>query len=105
MKEPKIGKIYTFVRRRGEVFEHTNFTRDEDGGGGFLADGHYSIFEGHADAWRQALAAMAERGFLELCEARESGFVPAEWRPTPETSTLHACRGPAIVDSGISRKS
>jgi hypothetical protein len=97
MKEPKIGKTYTFVRRRGDVFEHTNFTRHEDGSCGFLADGHYSMFECHSDAWRQALAAMADRGFVEFCEARESGFVPADWRPTPENSTPHACSGPAMI--------
>jgi hypothetical protein len=97
MKDPKVGKTYTFVRKRGHAFEHTDFTRYEDGSGGFLADGHYSIFECHPDAWRRALAALRQRGFVELAEARESGFVPAEWQPTPENSTLHACSGPAIV--------
>ena len=91
MKQPKVGKTYTFVRKRGEGFEHSQFTRHEDGSAGFLADGHYSIFESHPDAYQRALAALAERGFVELGEARQSGIVPPEWEPTPETSTLANC--------------
>lgn len=91
MKEPKVGKTYTFVRKRGAGFEHTEFTRHEDGSAGFIADGHYSIFECHPDAWQSALAKLAERGFMELGQARQSGIVPSEWEPTPETSTLALC--------------
>lgn len=97
MKNPKIGKAYTFIRKRGEAFEHTDFTRHGDGSSGFLADGHYSIFECHPDAWQHALKELEERGFVELSEARELGLIPPDWQPTPETSTLHACRGPVAV--------
>jgi hypothetical protein len=97
MNKPKIGKTYTFVRRREDTFEHTDFMRHEDGSSGFLVDGHYSIFECHLDAWQHALAALAELGFVELSEARKSGLVPADWHPTRETSTLHACRRPVTV--------
>ena len=97
MNKPKIGKTYTFVRKHGDAFEHTDFTRHEDGSAGFVADGHAAIFECHPDAWQRALAELERLGFVELAEARESGFVPAEWQPTPENSTLHACSGPAIV--------
>jgi hypothetical protein len=74
MNKPKIGKTYTFVRRREDTFEQTDFTRHEDGSSGFLVDGHYSIFECHPDAWQHALAALAELGFVELSEARKSGL-------------------------------
>jgi DNA-binding transcriptional regulator YhcF (GntR family) len=49
------------------------------------------------DAWQRALAELERLGFVELSEARQSGFVPADWQPTPENSTLHACSGPAII--------
>ena len=97
MKEPIIGKTYIFVRMRGGAFEHTEFTRYEDGSGGFLADGVCSVFECHPNAWRQALAELAARGFIELAEARESSVVPADWQPTPENSTLNECLRPVAV--------
>ncbi|MEZ0274450.1 MAG: hypothetical protein ACAH88_06055 [Roseimicrobium sp.] len=83
--------LYTFVRKRGDAFEHTDFTRHEDGSSGFLADGHYTIFECHSDAWKQALCELEKRGFVELSEARAAGLVPADWLPTKENSTHQAC--------------
>lgn len=91
MKKPKIGKTYTFVRKRGNAFEHTDFTRHEDGSAGFVADGRAAIFECRPDAWQRALSQLAELRFVELSEARESGLVSADWQPIPETSTIHAC--------------
>lgn len=91
MKQPKFGKTYKFVRKRGAAFEHTDFTRFYDGSAYFVADGYTAIFECSPDAWQQALAELERLGFVELSEARVSGFVPADWQPPPETSTLHTC--------------
>jgi hypothetical protein len=101
MKSPQVGKLCFFVRKRGDSFEHTEFTRHEDGSAGFLADGHYTIFEHHSDAWKQALCELERRGFVELSKARDAGLVPADWMPTEENSTLHGCMNDvrAIPDS------
>jgi hypothetical protein len=105
---PEIAKTYIFVRKRKDGFEHTEYTRHEDGSAGFLADGMYRIFECHPDAWRSALAALAEEGFVELGGAQISGLVPPEWRPTPETSTIATAEPLSIVpldeDSGDETK-
>jgi hypothetical protein len=95
MKKPKVGKTYTFVRKRGDAFEHTDFTRHEDGSAGFVADGYIAVFECRPDAWQQALAELECLGFIELGEARASGYVPIDWQPTAETSTLQT--GDAII--------
>jgi len=87
MKTPKIGHTYKFIRKRGAGFEHTDFTSYEDGVAGFVADGHAAIFERQPDNCQAALSELERLGFVELNEARESGFVPVDWQPTPETST------------------
>lgn len=98
ISEESLGKAYTFVRRRGEGFEHTEYVRHEDGSSGFLADGYYTIFECHPEAWRHALDRLAEIGFVEIREARQRGIISPDWEPTPETSTLAACGSPAVVE-------
>ena len=91
MTKTKIGETYTFGRKRGDTFEHTDFTRHEDGSAGFVADGQFAIFECHPDAWQHALAELERLGFVELKEARETGVVPGDWQPTRDTSTMNAC--------------
>ncbi len=93
---PEIAKTYTFVRRKLDGFEHTDFTRHEDGSAGFVANGAAHIFECHPDAWQHALAALAAESFVEMGEARRSGLLPNDWLPTLETSTLASC-GPVTV--------
>ena len=87
MNTPKVGKIYIFVRKHGDGFEHTEFVRDVDSAG-FAADGSYHVHENHPGAWRDALAALVGLGFLELSEAKASGLVPASWEPSRETFVL-----------------
>lgn len=97
MIEPEVGKSYILVRRRGDGFEHTEYVRQKDGSSGFLADGHYTIFEHDPESWRHALDHLGEIGFVEIGEARRRGVIPHDWKPTPETSTMAACRVSAIA--------
>lgn len=85
MKKPKVGKTYTFVRKRGDDFEYTDFTPYEDGSAGFVADGYMYVFECDPNAWQYALAHLAALGFIELSEARQMGLVSADWQPTHDT--------------------
>ena len=91
--KPKVGKLYFFVRQKGDSFEHTEFTRHEDGSSGFAADGFFHVHEGNSDAWRGALQALAELGFQELEEARTGGVVPMDWQPSSETHVLASSQG------------
>ncbi|MDR3405023.1 MAG: hypothetical protein P4L99_21150 [Chthoniobacter sp.] len=104
MKKPKVGKTYTFVRKRGDTFEHTDFVRGEDGSASFVADGYISIYECDPDAWQHALDSLTQRGFIELGEAQQEGKVPLEWKPTPETSTLNSCDVVTPVPSSAESK-
>jgi hypothetical protein len=88
--KPKIGKIYIFVRKKGDGFEHTNFARHDDGSAEFVADGFIHIFECHADAWKEALTALKNDGFVEMREAKKEGIIPIDWNPTQETSTTNS---------------
>lgn len=86
VKKPKVGKNYIFVPKHGLTFEHTDYVRYEDGSSGFVVDGCVTTAHG-PNGWQGVLIALAELGFVELNEARLSGFVPPGWEPTPETST------------------
>lgn len=85
------------MRRRDGEFEHTEFTRHEDGSAGFIVDRAYHVFENHPNVWRDALAKLEQLGFVELQEGRAAGAIPQSWQPTPETSCVEACRGPVTV--------
>jgi hypothetical protein len=80
---PKIGKLYTFARRRSDGgVDHTSFVRYADGSAMFVADGFMHPHEGNAHAWKGALEELAQLGFEEVDEAKARGTLPTTWQPS-----------------------
>jgi hypothetical protein len=90
MRLPKCNKVYFFVRSvRGHI-EYVEFVLYEDDSASYVVNGKLCGIEEDPAAWKMALDAIQDGGYVESFEAMKRGIIPSDW--VPETVYLSELR-------------